>query len=111
MIQAGPPHNRPSETECGVAHPLRGGLAAVAVFLCLGLLAGCSGGGGGSDGSGGAGTDTDFQDSSNVADDRYVDGDSDPDGTGSVPHVIIIRELPGGDPSRDQVTDVPDLGG
>jgi hypothetical protein len=93
---------------CRRTGPVRAGLIALACVAALGLAA-CSGGSGKT--AGGAGGDGSFQDTSNVADDRYLGGDPGPDGTGSVPHVEIVHDLPGGDPARDQVSGVSDLGG
>jgi hypothetical protein len=78
-----------------------------ACVLALGLLAACSGGG--STGSGRSGGGDGFEGTGQGVDDRTL-GDG-PDGTGTVPHVEIFHELPGGDPSRDVVTDATDLGG
>jgi hypothetical protein len=84
----------------------RAGVAAVCV-LALGLVAGCSGGGGGGGGNGGGGG---LDGTDQGVDDRTLGGG--PDGTGTVPHVQIFHELPGGDPSRDVVTTgAADLGG
>jgi len=76
-----------------------------ACVLSLGLLAACSGGGGTGTTAGSGG----FEGTDQGVDDRTLGGG--PDGTGTVPHVEIFHELPGGDPSRDVVTDGADLGG
>jgi hypothetical protein len=83
-------------------------VAAVACALALGLAA-CSGGGGGA-GQGGAGNGT-FQDTTNVPDDRYLGGGPGGDGTGTVPHVVIVTPLPGANPALDVTRDATDLGG
>jgi hypothetical protein len=84
----------------------RWGRVAGACVLVLGLLAGCSGGGGA---GGGAGGGSGFDNTDTGVDDRTLGGG--PDGTGTVPHVEIFHELPGGDPSRDVAGSGADLGG
>jgi hypothetical protein len=89
---------------------VRGGsfaLLAGACVLALALTAGCSGGGG-SGGTGG-GNGGGFDNTDTGADDRDLGGG--PDGTGTVPHVEILHELPGGDPSKDVAGSGADLGG
>jgi len=91
--------------DVSVAPGWRWARLAGACVLAAGLLVACTGGGpGGGDGTGGGGEGTDTG-----LDDRTLGGG--PDGTGTVPHVEIFHELPGGDPSRDVVTDSGDLGG
>jgi hypothetical protein len=93
---------------------LRRGFRALGAGLAAGVfvlaLAACSGGGGGGSvpkagGGGGASDDT-----TTLPDDRDT-GNTDPNGTGSVPHVVITHELPGGDPALDQAPSTSDLGG
>jgi hypothetical protein len=82
---------------------------AVGVFVLA--LAACSGGGGaGPSSKGGGGGGGAADDTSNLPDDRTLGG-TDPNGTGSVPHVVITHELPGGDPALDQAPGSGDLGG
>jgi len=85
----------------------RMGLLAGACVLALALTAGCtgSGGSGGSGGGNGGG----FDNTDTGVDDRDLGGGS--DGTGTVPHVEIFHELPGGDPAMDTGGSGADLGG
>jgi len=112
VIQTGAPHNLYGRTGVAPIAWLRTGLAVALVFVCMAFLPACSGGGGGGgDTQGNASGGGQFEDPNDVPDDRYVDGNGDPNGTGSVPNVVIIRDLPGGDPARDQGSDSTDLGG
>lgn len=105
MNQAEPKFMSQRGARVSVASGGRWARTAAACVLALGLLAACSGGGatgnGASGGGGGEGTDQ-------GVDDRTLGGG--PDGTGTVPHVEIFHELPGGDPGRDTATDAGDLG-
>jgi len=80
----------------------------VAAGVLMLTLASCSGGGGG---GGGGGTGSGANDNTSTLPDDRTLGGTDPNGTGSVPHVVIVVPPPGGDPALDQITDSSDLGG
>lgn len=89
VIQAGSPHSRFFRPGSTPARAFNGSLV-VALLLSFGLLAGCSGGGaGGGDAEGDTGAGTQFEDTSDVVDDRYVGGDTGSDGTDSIVHGYI----------------------
>jgi hypothetical protein len=79
------PSNQAGATRASTRTPwLRAGLAVALLFVCLGFLPACSGGGGGGGGdTQGSSSGGQFEDPNAVPDDRYVDGDGNPDGTGS----------------------------